>query len=134
MIRKCLAVAFLLLLSVSVSFAGSTPDMQEGLWEITSKVEMQGMDLPAAIHRQCLKKTDPVPQGSQPGQECEIADVRVAGDTVSWSMLCSQPGGEIRGTGEITYHGDRFEGVMRIEMEGTEMISRMHGRRVGDCQ
>ena len=133
MMRKCLVVAFLLLFPVSVSLAGSLPDMQEGLWEITTKVEMQGMDLPAATHRQCLKKTDPIPQGSQPGQECEIADVQVVGNTVSWRMQCSQPGGEIRGTGEITYHGDRFEGVMRIEMEGTAMVSRMSGRRVGDC-
>jgi Protein of unknown function (DUF3617) len=49
--------------------------MKEGLWEITTKMKMQGMDMPPVKHTQCITKDDLVPRGSQqPGQECEIAD------------------------------------------------------------
>jgi len=135
MYKKFFAALIILLTAVSISFAGSMPDMQEGLWEITTKTQMPGMEMPPTKHTQCLTKNDLVPQGSQPGQECEITDIKMDGNTVSWTMLCKGQGGEVRGTGKITYNGDGFTGIMKITMPqaNMDMTSHIHGRRIGDC-
>ncbi|MBW2035678.1 MAG: hypothetical protein JRI94_19290 [Deltaproteobacteria bacterium] len=69
MLRRLFVISAILVIAVSISFAGSGPDMQEGLWEITSKMKMRGMDMPSYTHTQCITKKDLVPQSSQPGQE-----------------------------------------------------------------
>ena len=48
--------------------AGSGPNLQEGLWEITSKMEMMGMNIPTVKHNQCITKKNAVPDSSQPDQ------------------------------------------------------------------
>jgi hypothetical protein len=110
--------------------------MQEGLWEITSEVKMPGMNLPPSTHTQCITKDDLVPQKTQPGQECQMTDVKVNGNTVTWKMRCSGQGRDMTGTGQITYNGDRFSGSMKMNMPGQAMkiITHMKGRRIGDCQ
>ena len=74
MLKKLIAALVILFAIISISFAGSVPDMQEGEWEITSKTEMPGMpmEMPPMKHIQCLTKEDFVPQSSQPGQECKV--------------------------------------------------------------
>ena len=116
--------------------AGSTPNMNPGLWEITSQVEMPGMDMPASTITQCITQDSLVPQaGSGQGQgQCEITDVQVQGDTVSWSITCDSQGGVMTGTGESTYHGDTFEGTSEMHMQGMDITTTMSGKRIGDCQ
>ncbi len=61
----------------------------------------------------------------------------VVGDTVTWSMLCSGKGGEVKGTGKIIYSGNSFKGAMKMTMKGQEnmeMTSHMSGKRLGDCK
>ena len=67
MLQKLLAISVILLAAVSISFADSVPNMQEGTWEITTTMEMQGMttSMPPVTYTQCLTKKDLVPQGSQ---------------------------------------------------------------------
>jgi len=136
MSKRLFIALVIVLTAVSISFAGSGPDMQEGLWEITSKMKMRGMDMPSHTHTQCITKKDLVPQSSQPGQECKISNYKIEGNTVTWSIQCSTQGGEMTGTGRITYSGDSFEGTMKMTMGGSgmEMITYMSGRRIGDCK
>jgi hypothetical protein len=110
--------------------------MNPGLWEITSEVEMPGMSMPAATTTQCITKDALVPQGgSGQGQgQCDVKDVQVRGDTVSWTIECHGQGGPMTGTGEITYYGDSFEGSSKMSMQGMEITTKMKGKRVGDCQ
>ena len=111
--------------------------MQEGKWEITSVTEMPGMPMKMGPvkHTQCITKKDLVPQSSQPGQECKITNTKISGDTVTWTMKCSGQGGEVKGSGKITYNGDSFEDTTKMLMEqgGMEMTSHMSGKRIGDC-
>jgi len=137
MIKKIFTVTVILLIAISVSCTDSGPNMKEGLWEITTKMQMQGMDMPPVKHTQCITKNDLVPQGSQqPGQECEITDVKTSGNTVTWTMKCTGQGGEVIGTGEITYSGDSFKGTMSISMPqaNMEMSSHLSGKRIGSCK
>lgn len=135
MLKRLFTVFVILLAAVSFSFAASGPDIKEGLWEITSSMKMQGMNMPSYTHTQCITKNDLVPKSSQPGQECTISNYKIKGNTVSWSIKCSNQGGEMEGTGRITYMGDSFEGTMKMKMSGsgTEVTTHMTGRRIGDC-
>lgn len=137
MLKKLFAVSIILLAAISITCADSGPNMKEGLWEITTKMQMQGMDMPPVKHTQCITKNDLVPQGSQqPGQECEIIDVKTNGNTVTWTMKCTGQSGEVTGTGEITYSGDSFKGTMTISMPqaNMEMSSNLSGKRIGKCK
>lgn len=135
------AVTALCFLSVSVPVHAAGPDIREGKWEITTKLEIPGMsaDMPQQtfIHKECLAKDDFVPQGSRTkgaGQNCEIKDVRTSGDTVSWTMHCDTGQGGMDGKGSINYRGDTFEGTINTVMQGgMKMIQHLQGRRVGDC-
>ena len=137
MVQKLLAISVILLAAVSFSFAGSVPNMQEGTWEITTRMEMQGMttSMPPVTYTQCLTKKDLVPQGSQQRGECQITQSKVVGDTVTWVMKCHGHGGDTIANGKITYSGNRFEGTVEISMDysNMKMINHITGKRIGDC-
>ena len=115
--------------------AGSTLDIQEGLWEITSTVKMQGMTIPPMTFSQCMTQADAVPRNGTSGeQDCEVTAVNTTENTVTWSMVCSGQAREMQGKGSITYHGDRFEGQMSTKSMGMEIITEMQGERIGPCE
>ena len=138
MLRKTLLISVVLLASISTSIAGSGPNMQEGKWQVTARMEMPGMSIsmPEVTSTQCLTKKNFVPQGSQQGQECKITKTKVDGNTVTWTVKCSGQGGEVIGTGKMTYSGGSFEGTIEMTMvqSNTKMISHIYGHRIGDCQ
>ena len=125
----------ILLCTFSISFAGSEPNMKDGLWEISTKVEIPGMpmEVPAMTHTQCITKENAVPDSSQPDQECKIIENHVDGDIVTWQMQCDTPEGKAEATGEITYTGNTFKGVIKMKMQGMEMLQKLTGKRIGDC-
>ena len=136
--RILFVISVILLTVISISFASSGPNMQEGMWEITSKMEIPGMpmEMPPTKTTQCLTKKDLAPQSSQSGQECKITQTKVDGDTVTWTMLCKGEGGDMKGSGKITYSGNSFKGVIKMSMVGNnmEMTCYISGRRIGDCK
>jgi hypothetical protein len=131
--------AVLICMVLGISFAWAL-DLKEGQYQITSKVEMPGMpmSMPPVTVEQCLTRKDPVPNQSTGGQECRIKDMKTKGNTVTWTMECTQRGSTMQGTGSMTFHGDRFEGKSEMKM-GPEagnmvIITLMEGRRTGPCQ
>ena len=138
-VLKILFVTFIIVVNtIAVSFAGSELNMQEGKWEITTKVEMPGMptNMPPNKHIQCLTKNDLVPNNSQQGQECKITQTKIAGNTVTWTIQCKSQGEEMKGNGKITYSGNSLEGTIKMIMSqaNMEMISHISGNRIGDCK
>lgn len=135
MVKKLSMVIFLGIVSLfGVVYAGSELNMEDGMWEITSQVKMQGMTIPPMTFSQCITKDNAVPQTNSPGQEdCKVSDMKTIGSTVSWSVVCGEPSGNMKGKGKITYHGDRFEGEMTTEQMGMVMVTEMSGRRTGPC-
>ena len=136
MLKKLFFGSIILLTAISITFAASGPNIKEGLWEITTKTKIPGMEMPPMKHTQCITKNDLVPQSSQPGQECKITETKVIGNTVTWTMQCKTQGGEMKGTGKITYSGDSFEGTIIISMPQANMKITTHisGKRIGDCK
>lgn len=139
MTAPALCLAFLLTVPIACSSAPSGPNLKDGRWEISSKLEMTPMPfhMPPVTFTQCLSRTDYVPQQTQTDgpNPCTLTDNKVKDDTVSWTMVCDTPNGKSSSTGSITYHGDSFEGVIKIEAGNSmpEMTQRMSGRRIGNC-
>ena len=137
MTRKLLVASVVLLATVSFSLAGSKPNVKPGKWEVTTRMEMPGMqmNMPPMTHTQCITENDYVPQTGQPGEECKITKTMVSGDTVTWTMHCRGEGGEMNGTGTVTYRGNSFEGKISMSMapSGMEMTIFTSGRRIGEC-
>jgi len=139
--KKTVLAALLLCAGASLCFAGPEPNMQEGLWEITSSMEMPGMPaMPPMKHTQCLTRKDMVPQSQEKNQDCKITQTGQSGNTVTWSMKCSGEVGAMEGTGKVTYSGDTFQGAMTMSMPAPEqggkmqMTQQMKGRRIGNCK
>ena len=114
-------------------------DVNEGLWEITTKLEIEGMSMTMApmTNTQCITKDMLVPKSDQPGQECEITNQKTTGNTISYDMECSGPGGSVKGHGEATYTGDTMTGKMEMNMPGQgdmKMTMKMSGKRIGPCK
>ena len=125
------AVVFSLLL---VGTAICAPNMQDGLWEITTTIDMKGLP-PAAMkpmtHTTCLTQKNAVPDKPQK-PECKMTH-NFEGNTVTWTMTCP----DTSGRGRITYSGTTFDGYMESTTtrggEKGQMRSTMKGRRIGPC-
>ena len=128
-----IVVSALVLLSSPV-MAG--PNMKEGKWQISSKMEMPGMpmQIPPQTFSHCLTKKDMVPRQEKPDQSCKMVKNSVKGSTVSWLMECNTPQGPSTIDGKVTYKGDSFDGLIKIRQAGMEMTQRLSGKWVGQCQ
>jgi hypothetical protein len=132
-------IIFVFVLAISAAFvlsAFAAPNMQDGMWEITSTVEMKGM--PAGMmkpmtHTTCLTQKDSVPE--KPAKsDCKMSDMKTSGNTVSWTVTCR----EAVSRGRVTYSGSTFEGTTETTMnQGGEKMTvknKMKGRRIGPCK
>jgi len=122
--------ALLFLFSASISF--SVPNMEDGLWEITSTMDMPGMPSRSFTHTTCLTKEKPVPQPAESG--CTIKDMETQGNTVTWTVVCK----EATSTGKVTYAGTTMDGVVEMTLKTGGQIrtikSLMKGKRIGPCK
>ncbi|HMK59833.1 MAG TPA: DUF3617 family protein [Dissulfurispiraceae bacterium] len=116
--------------------AFGAPNMQDGLWEVTTTVEMKGM--PAGMmkpmtHTTCITRKDSVP-AKPPKSDCKMSDMNSSGNTVSWTITCP----ESISKSTITYAGTTFEGTTETSGnrggEKMHMKSRMKGKRIGPCK
>jgi len=134
--KKILTAALVMLTIVWTTVAFADPNMQDGLWEITTVVEMKGM--PAGMmkpmtHTTCLTQKDSVPE--KPAKsDCKISDMNSSGNTVAWTMTCP----DSISRGKITYSGATFEGTTETTMnhggDKMQIRNRMKGKRIGACK
>jgi hypothetical protein len=115
--------------SVSVWAAGS-----DELWEMTTKMDMQGMAMPATTQTSCLPKGGAYqPEKSPQQKNCEMTDIKVSGNTTRWKMHCSGKDA-MDGSGEVIRTADTMHGTMKMAMQGMQMTQSISGKRVGACQ
>ncbi len=129
-----------------VTAAMAAPNIQPGQWQITTTIEMPGMHvrMPTMTTTQCLSIDDLIPRQTSPtekqkGSPCKIANMQTKGNKVIWDVVCNGQGQNMKGHGEITYHGDTMEGKVTMKMvthgQGTKtMIMHMKGKRLGECK
>lgn len=130
--------------ALAVGPACAAPNMKDGMWEITTKMEMAGRSdvaMPQQTVKHCLTKKDVedpkrmTPSAGEQGR-CKMSDYKLQGNTATWKMACEGQGA-MTGTGTATYSGDSYAGTQTMNMNagGQAMNMKMTfaGRRVGDC-
>jgi hypothetical protein len=137
MIKKILFLATVVSLIFAVP-AFAAPNYQEGLWEMTTTVNMPGMpkEMMRPMKNQvCMTKDNAVPQPKEKGeQQCKMTDQKTVGNKVSWTMTCKN--GTVS-KGDITYSKTSFSGTQTtVTNQGGKpmtMKSTMSGKYLGPC-
>ncbi len=138
----------LVALALSTPILAAPTDMREGLWEISTRMEMpampglpKGMALPATTLRHCYTAQD-IQQGRNLAPEndpgCKLLHSKQSGARFSWAMEC-RGASPSRIEGEGTWTRDRFDMKQTIrftsgEMKGQTMTSQVSGRHLGKCE
>jgi hypothetical protein len=109
------------------------------LWEITNKMEMAGMSMPAQTTKMCKPKgdRDPTKMGEKDkNSDCKMTDVKQSGNRSTWKIVCTKPE-PMTGTGDVTYSGDKYDGTIKMsgKMDGQafDMTQVISGKKVGNC-
>jgi hypothetical protein len=130
--KRGVCIIAMLLFLFSVALSSAVPNMEEGLWEMTTTVDMPGMPSKSFTHTTCLTREKAVPQTAESG--CTIKDVKTQGNTVTWAVVCK----EGTSAGKVTYAGTTMEGFTEttVKTNGNTMTmkSRMKGKRIGPCK
>lgn len=139
--RRRLSACSLFAALAAPAVALAVPNMEEGNWEVTTKMEMVGMPMamPPITVNHCMTKKDDVPDMSQRDQRCTIKDHKVQGSTVSWKIQCEGKEGNMEGAGSITYAGKTYTGnmQMKVSMGGGDAMTmnyQMQGKHTGACK
>lgn len=123
----------------------AAPNMREGMWEISMKMEMAGMPggMPPQVVKQCYTRKDVenperlARQGDPKSENCKISNYQLKGNTASWDMACKGPE-EMTGSGTMTFSGDSYSGTNRMSVKSGgqthNMTMQYSGKRVGDCK
>lgn len=139
MIRTLAAFATIALATFATS--ASAQEMNPGLWEITTSMQMQGMQMPAQKFTHCYTAKDVAAGKQYQGDEkskCTIANMKTGGGSVSYDMACAFEGGKMTGSvkGKMSATAYEFDQKMRMTPDQGmgEMHSIIKGRRLGDCK
>ena len=135
-----LIVALAVAATASPATAQNSP-MRPGRWEVTMQMEMPNVpvQMPAMKNTRCVTQQEidspnkGLPSGPDKNpNECKISDYKVSGNTVTWAMTCTgQP--PTRGSGELRFTGDAYEGLVKMMMDQQTMTMKMSGKRLGEC-
>ncbi len=140
--RNAVKFAFrtLTILIVGGPLAAWSAQGPDTLWEITSKMEMSGMPMamPASTNRICLPKDGQDNASMIPtANNCRTDEIKRSGNTISFSMTCTEGKDTYGGRGEIEQSGDAYQGTIRmsgtVDGEKMEMNQSFSGKRVGNC-
>jgi hypothetical protein len=144
-IRKILLALIGLFCLCYAGAALAEPNIREGLWEITIRMEMAGKPgdtFPPTTQTLCLTDKNKLPELLQQDQVCQITGTKTQGNEASWKMKCRSQINLITGSGKITYKGDRFDGIIHIRMQQAEaepqaapmkLTQHIQGRYSGKC-
>lgn len=135
--NKLLVIAVLFSLACA---GGAWAEIKDGLWEVTTRVEIAGMphQMPPTTVRHCLAKNDPVPKAGDKSMECKTTNQKISGDTVTYAVECKNKDGVIITTGTMTYKGTSYDGTSKTSIKNKgqkemQMNSKMSGKYIGPC-
>jgi hypothetical protein len=103
-----------------------------GRWEITLQNELPYPAAPVT-YTVCIEPgaaERPEPPKSKPSDPCSVVDAGSAGNVVSYTARC---GTKSSSKVHITYHGDRYEGLVELTESREKLRQRISARRIGAC-
>lgn len=140
--KKTLMI-FVVLLSLIWAIS-AWAELKEGLWEMTTQAEMKGIpggpqSMPPTTVRQCVTKSNPVPQNQDKNFECKTINMKTSGNTVTYNIECKGKDGSVMQTsGTSTYTGSSMNGssTINLNMKGQpkmQMSIKNKGKYIGPC-
>ena len=103
------------------------------LWNMTTRMEMAGMQMPATSQQICMKKGEQRAEDLQQDKNCKVTEQKVVGNKMTWTIVCTGKDA-MSGTGEMTRTADSMDGRMRMKTsDGDEMNVVYTGKRAGGC-
>ena len=114
--------------------------MNPGKWEMEMTMQMSMLPQPQVrTSTECITEEQLSPENFNMDEDspCDVSELNVDGNTVSWSISCPGPMGSMEGNWEFTSSGDEIVGngsmsgsmgnmTMQMDMDWT-------GKRIGDC-
>jgi hypothetical protein len=133
--KKAIITILAVLLVPTVSLAAAT--MHEGLWEITTQMEMPGMPMkmPPSVMKHCYTKNDVSDQKKiiSRDKNCTVTDMKTSANKVTWKMKCTGENAATM-TGETVFGSDSYSSVMKMNSHGQNMTMKVKGKRLGNCK
>lgn len=137
-------VAGALLLGVAAAAGAQQPQIKDGLWEVTTTMDMGGMPggRPPQTIQHCVTPQDakdPVGMGRNMDKsgQCQVTDHKVTGNTASWKLTCKGEGA-MSGTGTATYGGTTYSMTSKTTMthggQTMNMTVTQTGKYLGPCK
>jgi hypothetical protein len=127
--RKQAAAGVALVLGLFSSLALAAPGEY---WEITNKMEMQGMSMPGMTSKVCIAKGGEKDPRNSSDKDCEVTDVKNSGNHTSWKMRCNKNGDVMTASGDMSATPDRTEGTISLSSAKTgNMTMSFVNKRVG---
>jgi hypothetical protein len=125
-----------LLLAASLALAAAPTFGQGGpdeLWNMSTRMEMAGMQVPAQSQQVCMKKGETQPENlGKKDSNCKVTEQSRSGNKFTWKMACTGRD-PMTGSGEMTRNRDTLEGRMQMKGKDGEMTISYSGRLSGTC-
>ncbi len=112
-----------------------TPGFAQGpdeLWEMSMKMEMAGMSMPAQTSQVCKKKGDRDAYVKDKNSDCKMVDSKQSGNRSTWKVVCTKPEAMTM-LGDVTYNGDNFKGTIKVTGSDMDMTQNIAGKKIGGC-
>jgi hypothetical protein len=140
--KRAVLTTVLAAVFVLPSLASAAPNLENGEWEFTMEMQSPGTpaNMPPFRFKNCVTKSDPIPkQDGEAASGCKVVDQSVQGDTVSYTMRCTQGDMVMENKGKTTFHGNRMEGTVHQTMkQGGKVVhtstAKMTAKRIGPCK
>lgn len=129
-ILSCLAIGAALVSANARSAPGE-------YWEVTSKMDMPGMAMPARTSKICIPQGGEKDPKQMQGKDhnCQMSDIRSSGNKTSWKVKCVNEGETMLGEGEASHERDAYSS--RMHMSGKsggrafDMTTISSGKKLG---
>ncbi len=128
------------LLFSSTTILAGQQTVTPGSWEFDITYDLIGLPqtFPGYTIKQCIDNSTPFPSISRPGNECKMQLQGRFGNTITWTVNCSDDWEMVQGMGRIHYnqgkaHGDVHLQILNPHNPPQMMEFRIQGRRIASC-
>lgn len=140
--KRVLKLSFLgLLLMSSANVLADRIGLTPGSWEFDIEYDLMGIPqtFPRYTITECISESNPFPNISRQGDDCQMQMRGRFGRTYTWMLNCSSSWEMVQGMGRIHYFRDRAHGDVHLQIINPQnppqhMLYRIDGRYQGECK
>jgi len=126
------------LATIAIIFSASALAAPGEYWEVTNKMEMEGMPfaMPGTTQKVCVPKGgENDPSKTTGDKDCKMTDIKTSGNKTTWKARCDRDGEVMTGIGEQTTSAKGYEGKIQFsgKSHGEDVNMKMaySGKRIG---